>query len=60
MPRMGHASPRAALIYQHATAERDVAIAEAISRIVELSVGEGDQRAAETGPAVAERRRAEP
>jgi len=35
MARMGHASPRAALIYQHATVERDVAIAEAISRMVD-------------------------
>jgi len=30
MVRMGHASPRAALIYQHASAERDKAIAEAL------------------------------
>jgi integrase len=37
MARMGHASPRAALIYQHATVERDVAIAEAISRMVSNS-----------------------
>ncbi len=28
---MGHASPRAALIYQHATRERDAAIANALS-----------------------------
>jgi hypothetical protein len=28
---MGHASPRAALIYQHATADRDAAIAQALS-----------------------------
>ena len=31
MARMGHASPQAALIYQHATAERDRAIADALS-----------------------------
>jgi integrase len=31
MARMGHASPRAALIYQHASRERDAAIAEALS-----------------------------
>ena len=31
MARMGHASPRAALIYQHATRERDAAIAKALS-----------------------------
>lgn len=30
MARMGHASPRAALIYQHATRERDEAIARAL------------------------------
>lgn len=34
MARMGHASPRAALIYQHATADRDVAIAAALSDLV--------------------------
>lgn len=28
MSRIGHSSPRAALIYQHATAERDQAIAD--------------------------------
>ena len=33
MHRMGHASPRAALIYQHTTAERDRAVAEALSRL---------------------------
>jgi integrase len=30
MARMGHTSPRAALIYQHATSERDRAIAAAL------------------------------
>jgi integrase len=34
MARMGHASPRAALIYQHATADRDAAIAAALSDLV--------------------------
>ena len=34
MARMGHSSPRAALIYQHATAERDGAIADALDRLV--------------------------
>ena len=33
MARMGHASMRAALIYQHATADRDAAIAAALSRL---------------------------
>lgn len=35
MARMGHASPRAALIYQHATKDRDAAIAAALSTLVE-------------------------
>ena len=34
MARIGHSSPRAALIYQHATAERDGAIADALDRLV--------------------------
>ena len=33
MTRMGHASARAALIYQHATADRDAAIAVALSEL---------------------------
>lgn len=35
MSRMGHASMRAAIIYQHATAHRDRAIANAMDRLVE-------------------------
>jgi integrase len=34
MARLGHASPRAALIYQHATASRDQLIAQSISDMV--------------------------
>jgi integrase len=34
MARMGHASPRAALIYQHATEDRDAAIAKALSDLI--------------------------
>ena len=33
MVRMGHANPRAALIYQHATAEQDKAIAQALPEL---------------------------
>ncbi len=36
---MGHASMRAALIYQHATAERDQGIAEALSRLATGDLG---------------------
>lgn len=35
MARMGHASVRAALIYQHATADRDQAIADALGEIIQ-------------------------
>jgi integrase len=35
MRRMGHSSQRAALIYQHATEDRDLAIAEAMSLLVQ-------------------------
>ena len=34
MSRMGQASPRAALIYQHATKDRDAAIASALSKLI--------------------------
>jgi hypothetical protein len=34
MSRMGHASPRAALIYQHATAERDQAVADYLGGVI--------------------------
>jgi hypothetical protein len=34
MERMGHSSPRAALIYQHATRERDQAIAAGMGRLL--------------------------
>ncbi len=35
MVRMGHASPKAALRYQHATRDRDAAIAKALSELVD-------------------------
>ena len=38
MHHLGHASPRAALIYQHATRERDIAIAEAMNEHIEVRV----------------------
>jgi hypothetical protein len=34
MARLGHSTPRAALIYQHATAERDHAIASGLDALV--------------------------
>jgi len=34
MSRLGHSSPRAAPIYQHATADRDAAIAGALSDLI--------------------------
>jgi integrase len=43
MARMGHSSSRAALIYQHATLERDRALADALSKLAE-SMGEAPAR----------------
>ncbi len=40
MSRMGHASARAALIYQHAVRERDIAIAGALSDAIERVLSE--------------------
>jgi integrase len=39
MTRMGHDSPRAALIYQHASQDADRAIAEAVNALVEQTQG---------------------
>lgn len=44
MARMGHASPRAALIYQHAIRERDHAIAQALDDMIEATRPPGSQR----------------
>jgi hypothetical protein len=35
MERMGHSSPRAAMIYQHATRDRDKAIADALGQLAD-------------------------
>jgi integrase len=43
MARMGHASPQAALVYQHATAERDRAIADALGEMIVASLAAGGQ-----------------
>jgi hypothetical protein len=59
MARMGHASARAALIYQHAVRERAVAIAgalsDAIARVLERAPGEATQLALPGTPAPAPR-----
>jgi integrase len=46
MHRMGHGSMRAALIYQHATTDRDRSIADALSELVDL--GRTDDSATES------------
>jgi integrase len=43
MSRMGHASPRAALIYQHASQDRDAVIAAALSDVIEKTIEDGDR-----------------
>jgi hypothetical protein len=42
MGRVGHSTTRAALIYQHRTAERDRLIAAAMSGIIEAEPAEPD------------------
>ncbi len=44
MARAGHASPAAALRYQHATADRDVAIAAALSGLAEAAQARTERR----------------
>jgi hypothetical protein len=39
MARLGHSSPRAALIYQHATRERDKTIADALGKLAGTAKG---------------------
>jgi integrase len=39
MARLGHSSPRAALIYQHATRDRDSTIAQALSDLIDGATG---------------------
>jgi hypothetical protein len=50
MARMGHATPQAALIYQHAAAERDRAIADTLGQMIEATLAatpDGDEQADE-------------
>jgi hypothetical protein len=42
MARMGHSSARAALLYQHASVERDVVIAERLSAMTEDALGRSE------------------
>ncbi|MGH9057654.1 MAG: tyrosine-type recombinase/integrase [Acidimicrobiales bacterium] len=44
MSRMGQASPRAALIYQHATRDRDAAIASALSKLIVKGTSKPEKR----------------
>jgi integrase len=48
MSRMGHASPRAALIYQHATQDRDAVIAAALSDVIGNSLKTSENRPAQS------------
>jgi integrase len=45
MTRLGHSSPRAALIYQHASRDRDKAIANALGVFVQQARGTSDKLA---------------
>lgn len=50
MARMGHSSPRAALIYQHAAADRDRAVAEAMSTLAPPQDAAATSRSRRTQP----------
>ena len=47
MARLGHSSPRAAMIYQHATRERDKAIADGLGQLAD------EARSNSSGPSMA-------
>ncbi|MFI9061493.1 tyrosine-type recombinase/integrase [Streptomyces sp. NPDC053429] len=49
MARMGHSTARAALIYQHASADRDRLIADALSGLVEKGRKDTDERKGHAG-----------
>ncbi len=57
MTRMGHSSSRAALIYQHASQDREMAIGRALSEMIEVARGkdrrDGMGAASQDGSAVA-------
>ena len=50
MARMGHASARAALVYQHASEERDVVIAERLSAMAEEALRSSEGNASDGKP----------
>jgi hypothetical protein len=45
MARLGHSSVRAAMIYQHATRDRDQAIAKALGTLLREAGGEAHDQA---------------
>lgn len=49
MTRIGHGSTRAAMIYQHATSERDQRIAEALNLMIEEARAVGEDAATRSG-----------
>jgi integrase len=49
MHRMGHATMRAALVYQHATSERDREIASAMDRRIAKQSGKRSAKAKKAG-----------
>ncbi len=51
MARMGHSTARTALIYQHATSERDRALADGLDRL--LAEGTDDEDGGDGSPAPA-------
>jgi hypothetical protein len=52
MARLGHSSPRAAMIYQHATRDRDKLIVQGLGKLLEAA---RTAPAEESGPSMAQR-----
>ena len=50
MRRLGHSSPAAALVYQHAADDRDAEIARALDTMLEAAAGEPDKGSEEPPP----------
>jgi hypothetical protein len=51
MARIGHGSTRAAMIYQHATSERDRKITAALGLMIRTARAAGEEAAADAPPA---------
>jgi hypothetical protein len=47
MTRLGHSSPNASLVYQHASAERDQKIADGLTKLFKKAEGKKERQRSE-------------